>query len=63
MYQAARQQHALMDQGLLKDRDYDTEDAPSQSETDEEVNTVRHGRPQRHGQPTRVRDLSHVDLR
>ena len=41
MFQATRQQHALMEHGLLEDkeRDYDTEDALSQTGTDEEVDT------------------------
>ena len=35
MYPSAGQQHVIMDRGLLADRDYDTEDADSQSESDE----------------------------
>jgi hypothetical protein len=58
MYPSARQQHVLRDRGLLVDRDYDTEDADTQLETDEEVDTMHRGRPLRAGQLTRVRHLS-----
>ena len=40
MYPYAGQQHVLRDLGLLADRDYDTEDADSQSETDEAYRRV-----------------------
>jgi hypothetical protein len=65
MYQATRQQQALLEDGRLEDKggDYDTEDAPSQSEIDEEIDTVRSGRPQRPGQPTCARDHSPVTVR
>jgi hypothetical protein len=63
MYPSAGQQQTLRDHGLLADRDYDTEDAASQSETDEEADTMRRGRPLRTGQLTRVRHLSPVNLR
>jgi hypothetical protein len=40
MYPFAGQQHVLRDLRLLADRDYDTEDADSQSETDEAYRRV-----------------------
>ena len=45
MFQATRQQQALMEQALLEDRerDYETEEALSQPQTDEEIEASRHG--------------------
>ena len=65
MFQATRQQHALVEHALLEDResDYDTEDALSQTETDEEIEASRHCGPQPTGQLTRVRDQSPVNVR
>ena len=65
MFQATRQQQALMEQALLEDRerDYDTEEASSQPETDEEIDASRHGGSQPTGQLTRVRDQSPVNVR
>ena len=65
MFQATRQRQALVEHALLEDRErgYDTEDAPSQSETDEEIKALRHCGPQRTVQLMRVRDQSPVNIR
>ena len=65
MFQATRQQQALMEQSLLEDRerDYDTEEALSSPEDEETVNPSRHGGSQPTGQLTRVRDRSPVNVR
>jgi len=51
-------QPTVSDSDLLVYRGYSTEDADPQSETDEEVDTLRRGRSLGAGQRTRVRHLS-----